>query len=352
MPVYINPDFLRLPPGPRAVFEGDVQDSFFALPTWYDLMARHGVRAGTEIRLYTDEREDGGLAVLLQAGGPPSPRRLASLAGVYSVEHGLVRSPNADIAAGLVAILSEVIAERPRWESIRVAAFDARDPDYAALVRALRRAGMFVERVVDSGCWYEDTAGLDFRRFLAERPARLRNTFLRKRRKVEAGGRLTKAFCSDTVAIDARIADYQRVYAASWKPTEGFPGFIPALMRRAAALGALRLGIYYIGGVAAAAQFWIVWKGRAVIYKLAHDKEFDALSLGTLLTMEMFERVLAEDRPHEIDFGRGDDPYKQMWLPKRRERWGVTAANPRTLRGWRLGLHREAAKLYRLVRGR
>ena len=116
-------------------------------------------------------------------------------------------------------------------------------------------------------------------------------------------------------------------------------------MRIASRLGALRLGTQYIYGGPAAVQFWIAWQARAIVCKLAHAKELEELSRGTLVTIEMFERVFAEDRPSEINVGRGDDAYIKMWLPNRRERWGVTAANPQTLPGLRLGLHREAAKL-------
>src|SRR5690348_17367956 len=89
MPLYKNPDFLRLPSGPARIF-GDRQQSFFALPQWYDLMARFGVEAGTEIRVYTDERPNSSAALLLQTAAGRSPLALLSLANFYSVEHGPV----------------------------------------------------------------------------------------------------------------------------------------------------------------------------------------------------------------------------------------------------------------------
>jgi len=243
------------------------------------------------------------------------------------------------------------LSERPRWDDLGLTELDPLDPSYRTAVRSLRRAGLLVECAFASGTWYEETAALSFADYVAARPSELRNTWRRKRRRVDSSNRLSRAFFADSANIDRAIADYQTIYAASWKPGEAFPEFIPALIRLAAELDALRLGIYYIDGAPAAAQFWILWDGRAIIYKLAHDKRFDDLSLGTLLTMEMIERGLADDHPREITLGRGDDHYKKLWLPKRRERWGINVANPRTWSGLGFGLKREAGKFYHRLRG-
>jgi hypothetical protein len=350
MTVYRNPDFRRLSSGLASVFDGSARDSFFALPAWYDLMARYGVPTGTEIRAYTDERPGSATAVLVQTVPGETGRSLASLTNAHSLEHGVLCAGALDVASGLTAVLSEMLSERPQWDCLRLSELDPRDPSYAALAGVLRRAGLLVEYSFSSGTWYEETAGLSFTDYVAARPSQLRNTWRRKRRSLERSARLTTCFFGQDIGIDQAINDYEMIYAASWKPPEFFPDFVPALIRLAAELEALRLGIYYLGEIPAAAQFWIVWNRRAVICKLAHDKRFDELSLGTLLTMDMFERVLAEDRPCEISLGRGDDPYKKMWLPKRRERWGITAANPRTLRGLRFGLRRQAAAIYHRLR--
>ena len=44
-------------------------------------------------------------------------------------------------------------------------------------------------------------------------------------------------------ALEAAIAAYEAVRAASWKPHEPFPNFDAQLMRALAAAGALRLGV-------------------------------------------------------------------------------------------------------------
>lgn len=350
MPLYRNPDFRRLPSGLARAFDKSSPHSFFALPAWYDLMARYGVPPATEIRAYTAERAGSATALLAQTTMGHGGWKLASLTNAHSLEYGILHAPGADLEASLAAILSEIVAERPRWDCLSLSELDPLEPSYAALAGTLRRAGLLVEPCFSSGTWYEETAGLSFPDYVSARPSELRNTWHRKRRRLARSNRLTRSFVNDDKALDPAVADYETVYAASWKPPELFPEFVPELIRLAGKLRALRLGIYYLDRIPAAAQFWILWKGRAVICKLAHDKRLDDLSLGTLLTMEMFERVLADDRPHEISLGRGDDPYKKLWLPKRRERWGLTAANPRTWRGVRFGLKRQAALIYRRLR--
>ena len=115
MPVYRNPDFRRLPDGLDAIFAAAADDSFFALPGWYDLMARHGVPPATETRIYSDERTGSAAALVLQVVDSGSGRRLASLTNAYSVEHGVLCAPATDAATGLDKILGTILDESPRW---------------------------------------------------------------------------------------------------------------------------------------------------------------------------------------------------------------------------------------------
>ena len=99
MPVYNNPDFRSPPPGLAAIFAAAGEQSFFSLPEWYDLLGRCLTSAGSEIRVYTDERPESMLMVPLQIM-KGNVNSFSSLANFYSVEHGVIAAAdcNLDVA--------------------------------------------------------------------------------------------------------------------------------------------------------------------------------------------------------------------------------------------------------------
>lgn len=345
-----DPDFSALPAPLAGLFARAGRHSLFAQPFWYHVLARHGIDKGWRVRLYLDDEAAPRAALVCY--WTPGSRRLHGLSTYYSCEHGPLLDPDDPAPLDSLRRLAQALEdERPRWDAVQLAGLDPAAPGFALLRDAFGAAGWSPHPYFDSGTWYEATSGLRFADYLAQRPPALRNTWRRKAAKLKADAATAIDVCEGIAGLDAAIDAYETVYRASWKGREPHPAFVPALIRAAAPLGAVRLGILRAAGRPVAAQLWLLWDGRATIYKLAHDREFDAASPGTVLTMAMMERVLDEDRPAEIDFGRGDDPYKRLWLGRRRERWGLLIANCATVRGMALGLRQRAGALVRHWRG-
>ena len=299
----------------------------FSSRTWWRTVQAFGMPPGTHASFLLariDERP----AVLLPLRQEDASGTLSSLTTPYTC----VYTPL--VAAGLpVSALIATFAAVARFcRGHAITRLDALPEDWAALPaleQGARAAGLPVVRFAHFGNWHETVGGMTWSGYLAGRPGALRETIRRKLRRAEQRSDGSFAVVTGPSDLEAGIAAFEHVYARSWKQPEPFPQFNAGLMRETAARGLLRLGLWRIGGVAVAAQFWIVEAGTATVLKLAHDEAFHAESPGTVLTALMLRRLLDEEHIAAIDFGRGDDAYKQGWATGRRQRIGVVLIDPR-----------------------
>lgn len=248
---------------------------------------------------------------------------LAGLANWYSFRLRPVISVGAD---GLTLLTRLAQGLRRRAPRVTLNPLPDEHGEAAMTAAAFHAAGWWVDMQPCDINHYLDVQGRSFNDYLATRPGPLRTTLKRKGRKVAC--EVHHSF------TDAIWADYEAVYAASWKGEEGSMPFLRNFAREEAEAGRLRLGIARVDGQAVAAQLWTVEGGTAFIHKLAYVEEAKPLSPGTCLSAALFQAVIDGDRVEHIDFGTGDDPYKRDWMEAQRPRWRMVAMDPRRPGQW------------------
>jgi hypothetical protein len=204
---------------------------------------------------------------------------------------------------------------------------------YDEILEGLKLSGWLAFPYFCFGNWYLPVNGQTYDEYFTTLSSRVKSTIHRKQRKFFREGRGKLELVTDGNNIDNVIAFYTQIYNRSWKVPEPFPDFVPCLIRLCANKGWLRMGLAYFDGMPIAAQIWIVAHSRASIYKLAYDEAFKSLSAGSLLTDFLMRHVIDVDKVKEIDYLIGDDSYKKDWMTHRRERWGVLAFDPSTVKG-------------------
>ncbi|MGG5886968.1 GNAT family N-acetyltransferase [Falsiroseomonas sp. HC035] len=296
----------------------------FATRLWYDTTLAHAMHPGAEALVGLCGAE---VALLPLQRGPRGGLR--SLTTPYSLSWRplptLLAGPSALEAAGASLGAWLRLRAPARLEAL---AEDA--PGLDAWLDGIARAGIAVQRYRHFGNWHEPLeAGAGWAGYLAARPPALRSTIRRKLDRARRDLRFEMLHVPGA-ELEAGIAGYLDVHARSWKPAEPFPAFDPALMRAAAAAGVLRLGLLRdaMDGKPVAAQYWLLSGGRAWLLKLAHVETSRAASPGTALTAMMIRHLIEEEAVQSLDFGRGDDPYKSLWVASRRQRIGVVLAHP------------------------
>ena len=316
---------------------------------WFKLLERTALPTGAVVSYLPvgpPARPDACLLPMMRLAR--SHWRIEALATCYSPIFGPIDEPNLDDTL-LRNVFNRIRANRAQHTALLdLAPLSPDEPFFGRARQALRASGWMVGTYFRFGNWYVRINSPDFSAYLAQRPSALRNTLTRARRKLERRSDVDlRIHSAPGRTLEQAISDYSIVYGQSWKRPEPYPEFIPGLCRLAAARGWLRLGVLTLGQRPVASQLWLVSGGRAHIVKIAYDPDYRHLSVGTVLTARLMQFVIEQDRVNEIDYLIGDDAYKRDWTPQRRERHGLIAFNPASLRGLALAARHFAGRLRR-----
>jgi len=241
------------------------------------------------------------------------------------------------------------------WDVIELAPLNNDDSFFANTLNLCKKSGMNYEGKYLFQNQYLMVAGRTFTKYKNTLPSTLKNTLKRKKRYLSLHHRTEIKLFSNTsqiseITLDAVLHDYEKIYEHSWKPEEGHPEFIRKICHWALEKGWLRLGILYIDDKPAAAQIWFVVGKTASIFKLAYDKNYKSLSVGSILTEFLMQHVIDLDKVEKVDFLIGDEPYKNDWMSHQGKRYSISIYNKKTLKGWLYIARVYLRKIAKLIR--
>jgi Acetyltransferase (GNAT) domain len=328
-----------LPDDVNSLWERAASESFFLSRWWFETILGAGLDSGDRPAFGVLRGDEGRPWAIIPGRfvrrplGPMSASELQSLTGMYACHFRPVMLTDGDRDAAAEALGTMLGRALHRGNVIHFDALDAQWPALGAFERGLGKSGRRVARYDHFGNWSEKIGKRSFEAYMRDRDGALREIIRRKGGTLEQQGRISYEIIHRPDRSSDGIAVYEAVYAKSWKEAEPYPAFQPLLMRNACREGALRLGICRVDQTPVAVQLWILWHGSATVLKLAHDRDVDELSVGTLLTAHMIEHLIRDEGAVKLDFGRGDDPYKARWATDRQQRIGLIAANPASVIG-------------------
>ena len=310
-------DWDQLPESANALFVQEEKDSIFFSRAWFECLTAAALDDDHTMVLACVVSGDKVMAIL------PLMQSAGNKIG-YSLTHGFTPLYSLLLAdedqERVLSCLAQALRQLPVKGLLLEPVADD-DSKLKGLQRFLEIAGFRCERLFRHYNWIYRLQGQSYEEYMAGRPAQLRNTISRKKRKLERDyGYEIRLFTGDEVP--SAMPDYYVVYNASWKQNElKNAGFQDCFVEEFSRAGWSRLAILYIKGQPVAAQLWFVHHGKASIFRLAYDKTWRQYSTGSILTSFLMEYVIDTDRVNEIDFLTGNDAYKQDWMSERRERF-------------------------------
>ena len=319
-------NFLTAQAAARGALDRERQACLFDRLEWLDQLHRMALRDKAPLLMRAHEGEADAWMPLMQLTGG----QYGALANWYNFTWRPIFGGAYDEVQRLSLLRQLAATARGRTRRLTLAPVPDEDGSASQIAAAFEAGGWVAEMTECDENHYLALNGRSFDQYWESRPGQLKNTVKRKGKKGVVSIRIESEFS------DNSWADYERVYARSWKPHEGNPDFLKQLARTESAAGALRIGLAYIDGNPVAAQFWTVENGTALIHKLAHDERHLEFSPGTLLSAALFQHVIDIDKVDEIDFGTGSDGYKRDWMEAVRPRYRLDLFWPNHIANWPL----------------
>jgi hypothetical protein len=310
-------DWDQLPESANACFEQGEKDSlFFSRPWFENLTAALDDDEAMLLACVVTENEVLAILPLIKSAG----HIWHALKHRYTTHYSLLLTD--DDQDRVLACLAEGLSRLP-IKALLLEPVACDDHRLDGLQRAMETAGFSCDHAFRFYNWIYRAQGQSFAAYMADRPARLRNTIARKQRKLEREhGYEIGLFTGEEVP--RKMPDYYAAYSASWKANEQYVGFLDGIVASLSKPGWSRLAILYVKGRPVAAQLWFVAHGKASIFRLAYDEAWKPYSPGSILTSFLMAYVIDTDKVELIDFLTGNDAYKQDWMSERRERFALS----------------------------
>lgn len=326
---------------PHVLASQGEKGSIFLSRPWFENLTAIALDDDQSMVLACVVDENTVLAILplMQCGG----NALYSLKHRYTSLYSLLLTDNnqLDLKQQVLTCLSQGLSQLPINGFLLEPVAD-NDGNLNDFQQSMETAGFTCDRTFRHYNWIYRVQEQSYEDYMAARPAQLRNTISRKKRKLEREhGYEIRLFTGDEVP--QKMSDYNAVYNSSWKANEQYVDFLDGIVEGFSKQGWSRLAVLYVKGQPAAAQLWFVLHGKANIFRLSYDETWKQYSPGSILTSYLMEYVIDTDKVEEIDFLTGNDAYKQDWMSDRRERFVLSCVKSIKPRG-RFELFTESLK--------
>lgn len=258
-------------------------------------------------------------------------RKIDLIGNVYSPFRYFVLSElNDEETVKSLSFILQFLSKTYRdWDVLDLNSIPEERNCFDVLKTAIKQGGMKYTDFLCYGDWYLDEINYSGDEYFNKNfTSKFRHNIKYRQRKLEEKGNLNFRIVKNEDSIDEHMRLYYELYSKSWQEREGVgPTFHLDLAKMASRHGWLRLAFLSLDSSAIASQFWVSCNGYAYILKTFYDQDYREYGPGKILTLHMMKYAMDVDKVKAVDYVQGDEPYKEDWTPKRRERKGILIYN-------------------------